>query len=87
MNALLSNAIFAFLLVLLVNHLENLYVFYGEYQGVRIALKHINWQFGKNGSYQDVKAALMQVTTAEEQLDMVARFFEQWLSGRFARAS
>ncbi len=71
----------------LLSHLENLYAFYGEYQGVQIARKHINWQLGQNGSYQNVKAALMQVTTADEQLDMVARFFEQWLSGRFARAS
>ena len=71
----------------LLSHLENLYVFYGEYQGVQIARKHINWQLGQNGSYQNVKAALMQVTTAEEQLDMVTRFFEQWFSGRFARAS
>ncbi len=71
----------------LLSHLENLYAFYGEYQGVQIARKHINWQLGQNGSYQNVKDALMQVTTADEQLDMVARFFEQWLSGRFARAS
>ena len=71
----------------LLSHLENLYAFYGEYQGVQIARKHINWQLGQNGSYQNIKAALMQVTTADEQLDMVARFFEQWFSGRFARAS
>jgi len=71
----------------LLSHLENLYAFYGEYQGVQIARKHINWQLGENGRYQDVKTALMQVTTAEEQLGMVARFFEQWLSGRLARAS
>ena len=71
----------------LLSHLGNLYAFYGEYQGVRIARKHINWQLGQNGGYQNVKAALMQVTTADEQLDMLARFFEQWFSGRFARAS
>ena len=71
----------------LLSHLENLYAFYGEYQGVQIARKHINWQLGQNGRYKSVKAALMQVTTADEQLDMLARFFEQWFSGRFARAS
>lgn len=71
----------------LLSHLENLYAFYGEFQGVQIARKHINWQLGHNGAYRNVKPALMQATTSDHQLDMINIYFGQWLSGMFARAS
>ncbi len=71
----------------LLDHLKNLYEFYGEFQGVQIARKHINWQLGKNDAYRQVKTALMQATTADSQLGMINTYFEQWFSGRFARAS
>ena len=35
----------------LVSHLQNLYAFYGEHQGVQIARKHINWQLGQRQDY------------------------------------
>jgi tRNA-dihydrouridine synthase B len=71
----------------LINHLINLYAFYGEIQGVQIARKHINWQLGQFATYCQVKPALMQATAADAQLDIVNRYFEQWLLGRFAKAS
>ena len=71
----------------LLDHLKNLYEFYGEFQGVQIARKHINWQLGQDGAYRHVKTALMQATTADNQLGMINTYFEQWFSGRFARAS
>ena len=71
----------------LVNHLKNLYAFYGEFQGVRIARKHINWQLGEFSTYRQVRPALMQATGAEAQLNIINRYFEQWLPGRFAKAS
>jgi tRNA-dihydrouridine synthase B len=71
----------------LINHLKNLYEFYGEFQGVRIARKHINWQLGQFGTYRHVKPALMQASNAAVQLDIINRYFEQWFPGRFAKAS
>lgn len=71
----------------LVNHLKNLYAFYGEFQGVRIARKHINWQLGQFSTYSQIKPGLMQATGAEAQLDIINRYFEQWLLGKFAKAS
>lgn len=71
----------------LLDHLKNLYLFYGEFQGVQIARKHINWQLGQSGAYRHVKTALMQATTADNQLGMINIYFEQWFSGRIARAS
>ena len=61
------------------DHLNNLYAFYGEYLGVQIARKHINWQLGQNCQYSvNVKAALMQTSTAEAQLSLIDTYFEQW---------
>ncbi|MFT4607700.1 MAG: tRNA-dihydrouridine synthase B [Urechidicola sp.] len=70
------------------NHLNNLYAFYGEYLGVQIARKHINWQLGKNCQYsENVRAALMQTTTVEDQLSLIDAYFEQWNLQEHARVS
>ncbi len=71
----------------LLNHLKNLYAFYGEFQGVKIARKHINWQLGSNNDYQSVKPALMRTTSAVEQLDIIEGYFEQPLPEAIAVAS
>ncbi len=59
----------------LLNHLNNLYAFYGEHQGVRIARKHINWQLGQNNNYDLVKPLLMQAKTAAGQLATIEAYF------------
>ncbi len=69
------------------NHLKNLYRFYGEFQGVRIARKHINWQLGQFATYRHVKPVLMQVTRSDAQLDIVNTYFEQWFRRKLAKAS
>ncbi len=60
----------------LIDHLRNLYAFYGEHQGVRIARKHINWQLGHNNNYDRYRPALMQATTADQQLCTIEAYFE-----------
>jgi len=59
----------------LISHLKNLYAFYGEHQGVRIARKHINWQLGQKQNYYKVKHLLMQARTATEQLETIEAYF------------
>ena len=71
----------------LKNHLENLYVFYGEYQGVRIARKHINWQLGHHDNYGIVKPTLMQAQTATQQLQTIEAYFENRHLESYDRAS
>lgn len=61
----------------LLRHLANLYDFYGEFMGVRIARKHIDWQLKTELAYQSVKGDLMQLYDAKQQSDLVARIFEQ----------
>ena len=70
----------------LLSHLKNLYVFYGEHQGVQIARKHINWQLADHNSYARVKPLLMQAQTATQQLDTINAYFDdcQWDSYEMA---
>ena len=59
----------------LVNHLYDLYVFYGEYSGVRIARKHISWYTkGLIGS-AGFRHAMNRLQTTDEQLAAVNEFF------------
>lgn len=71
----------------LIGHLKNLYAFYGEHQGVRIARKHINWQLGQNDNYGIVKPALMQAQTAAQQLQTITAYFDNPHLEGFDRAS
>ena len=70
----------------LLSHLKNLYVFYGEHQGVQIARKHINWQLAHNANYARAKPLLMQAQTATQQLDTINAYFNdcQWDSYEMA---
>ena len=52
----------------LLEHLQNLYNFYGENQGLRIARKHINWQLGNEQSYAQYRALLMSAMTTERDV-------------------
>ena len=59
----------------LVNHLHDLYDFYGEYSGVRIARKHISWYTkGLIGS-AGFRHAMNRLQTTDEQLAAVNEFF------------
>jgi len=63
----------------LIAHLENLYSFYGEGRGVRVARKHIGW-YTKGKGYVGGGAfrhAVNQLETAAEQLAMVRTFLDQ----------
>ena len=71
----------------LTSHLENLYAFYGEHQGVQIARKHINWQLGQTQDYHLVKPKLMQARTAAQQLETIEAYYNDCILKSYARAS
>jgi tRNA-dihydrouridine synthase B len=64
----------------LTDHLENLYGFYGELSGVRIARKHIGWYI-KAATINNPQGAelfrkeINQVNDANTQLELVTEFF------------
>ncbi len=62
---------------LLIDHLKNLYEFYGEHTGVRVARKHISWYSKGQHHGASFRQRVNQVETAEEQLRMTNDFFEE----------
>ncbi|NOQ90314.1 MAG: tRNA dihydrouridine synthase DusB [Gammaproteobacteria bacterium] len=61
-------------------HLQNLYDFYGELSGVRIARKHIEWYI-KAASFDDTQVAesfrkhINQIDSSDTQIKLVNEFF------------
>ncbi|NOQ63423.1 MAG: tRNA dihydrouridine synthase DusB [Methyloprofundus sp.] len=61
----------------LQQHLEELYLFYGSLNGVRIARKHIGWYFGHLGALPPaVKAKIYQTDSPDTQLSLVNSAFK-----------
>jgi tRNA-dihydrouridine synthase B len=61
---------------LLLEHLDALYEFYGEEQGVRIARKHIGWYCRRWPGSAPFRAGVNQATSAREQQRRIVVFFE-----------
>jgi tRNA-dihydrouridine synthase B len=64
----------------LVAHLRDLYEFYGEHIGVRVARKHISWYTKGLAGSAAFRQAMNQLQTAAEQLAAVDEFFAQLAS-------
>ena len=58
-------------------HLDDLYQFYGEYSGVRIARKHISWYTKGLAGSAVFRHAMNQLESSADQLAAVNRFFDQ----------
>jgi tRNA-dihydrouridine synthase B len=67
----------------LIQHLENLYQFYGEFQGIRIARKHIIWQLGDRPGFLTVKTNLLGSDNAKRQLGLLSDYFDCLQSRQF----
>jgi tRNA-dihydrouridine synthase B len=63
-----------------------LYDFYGEYQGVRIARKHIGWYYKHQHGAEDFRRRINTVESARDQLGEVALFFDLLDTNIFAAA-
>jgi tRNA-dihydrouridine synthase B len=68
----------------LVAHLHDLYEFYGEHTGVRVARKHISWYTKGLAGSAAFRHAMNQLETCRGQLAAVDEFFAQ-LAGRGQR--
>ena len=60
---------------ILVEHLENLYAFYGELQGVRIARKHLGWYAKDREENTSFRHIVNKAETAVEQLRLTREYF------------
>ncbi len=59
----------------LIHHLEDLYTFYGEYTGVRMARKHISWYTKGLVSSAQFRHNMNQLETTAAQMQTVNAFF------------
>lgn len=64
----------------LIGHLHDLYAFYGEHTGVRIARKHISWYTKGLAGSAAFRHAMNQLQTCAEQMDAVNMFFSELAS-------
>lgn len=60
---------------ILLEHLANLYEFYGEFTGVRVARKHIAWYSKGQAHGAEFRRAVTRLESSAEQLAMVQDFF------------
>jgi tRNA-dihydrouridine synthase B len=65
----------------LVAHLHDLYAFYGDYTGVRMARKHISWYTKGLAGSAAFRHAMNQLQTCAEQLVAVDEFFGELATG------
>ena len=66
---------------MLVAHLHDLYAFYGEYTGVRVARKHISWYTKGLAGSAAFRHAMNQLESSAAQLAAVDEFFGE-LAGK-----
>lgn len=66
---------------ILCGHLENLYAFYGEPIGLRIARKHLGWYVKTDPLAATFRAAVNPVDSAKAQLQMARDWFAQASDG------
>ena len=62
---------------ILLRHLENLYTFYGEYTGVRVARKHIAWYSKGQRDGNAFRQRVNGIETASAQLAFVREYFDR----------
>lgn len=60
---------------IMLNHMKNLYAFYGEARGVLIARKHVSWYSKGQRQGGAFRHAFNQLESAEQQLEMADQFF------------
>jgi tRNA-dihydrouridine synthase B len=72
--------------VIMLSHLEALYSFYGESQGVRVARKHLGWYCRLHEEVGHLPVELLKTEIASEQLSLTDDFLSGFI-GLAARAA
>lgn len=71
---------------IMLNHLTNLYEFYGEFTGVRVARKHISWYSKGQKGGAEFRNAVNRAETKHKQLVLIQQFFDQLANGEVLAA-
>ena len=62
---------------IMLAHLDQLYSFYGEYIGLRVARKHLSWYCRSRSDARIFRRQVVRVESAAEQLRLIEAFFDQ----------
>jgi len=73
----LSPVLASELSVIMLNHIGALHDFYGDWQGVKIARKHVGWYLKNHPTVQGFRKKFNQIRCPEEQLLVIASWFEK----------
>jgi tRNA-dihydrouridine synthase B len=57
-------------------HLEDLYAFYGDETGVRVARKHLSWYFRQHPGQEALRNRLVHIETPQEQLSTLLEHYD-----------
>jgi len=63
---------------IILQHLESLYTFYGEYTGLRMARKHLAWYCRQHAQFESLRPELMAAQDSASQFAAARRGFEEW---------
>ena len=66
---------------IMLDHLGDLYHFYGETTGVRVARKHLTWYCAGLKNSQEFRSRVVRVDSASEQVRLTREFFGQQAQG------
>jgi len=70
---------------IMINHMKNLYDFYGEKRGVLVTRKHVSWYSKGQRNGSSFRHAFNQLETAEEQLGSAELFFQSLMDHDYAK--
>ena len=70
---------------ILLGHLEALHQFYGEFQGVRIARKHVGWYMQDQPSGLEFRRHFNKLESSEEQHTCIREYFQRFSESTFAK--
>lgn len=62
---------------IILRHIGQLHEFYGDWQGVKIARKHVTWYLQNHPSIQRFRNIFNQIRCPDEQLRTIASWFEE----------
>jgi tRNA-dihydrouridine synthase B len=72
---------------ILLGHLDALYAFYGEVQGLRIARKHLGWYAKDRPENEAFRQVVVRAETAAEQRRLTADYFNRLVDADLDRAA
>lgn len=65
----------------MLDHLDDLYKFYGETTGVRVARKHLTWYCAGVVNSKEFRSRVVRVESASEQIRLTHEFFRRQAEG------